>query len=330
MVQLPPCLFVWFVGRSSLTDYCSFLPFVHFSCADYVKHLVKVTKEKEAAVRQAKCDLEAKRSKEGGGPQDPSDPESTTSSLTVSSDSATCAPNTASVSEVKRLASQGMDEPKAKKRCLQSHVSSLSSSASSGGDDSGNPLAHSVNMDQTVSTVSDITESIKESSSSSDASLGRRSSRRGSISSEAAVAAEREKNGAEKQCDHVSARKREALLPLQLAPLSPDFEIDYQEVFVKSHVPQCLASTAGKIVSWNESFIKSTGIPEKRMESTTIFSLVQTGKLSNLFEIVAKSLRSAEPLTLEKRKEDTNYESLTLPCIKFPSDGSSQLHITVS
>lgn len=88
------------------------------------------------------------------------------------------------------------------------------------------------------------------------------------------------------------------------------------------------------------------------MGNSTIFNLVQTSKLSNLFEIVAKSLRSSDPTTVSdtqsqassarnekeeekdtkaKEQEPVNYEAMTLPCIKFSTPGGpSQLYITVT
>ena len=59
-----------------------------FRCADYVKHLVKTTEEKEEAVEKAKSDLEVKERKleeDKALLEGRSDPESVTSTLTASS-----------------------------------------------------------------------------------------------------------------------------------------------------------------------------------------------------------------------------------------------------
>lgn len=76
------------------------------------------------------------------------------------------------------------------------------------------------------------------------------------------------------------------------------------------------------------------------VERATIFSFVQSSRLSSLFEIVAKSLRSADPVEVEtssSEKTDAengskawNYESMTLPCIRFPAEHPKQLYITVT
>jgi hypothetical protein len=79
----------------------------------------------------------------------------------------------------------------------------------------------------------------------------------------------------------------------------------------------------------------------KDVERATIFSFVKSSKLSSLFDIVAKSLRSADPKNAETSDEtvsssDTrasngwNYEAMTLPCIRFPAEHSRQLYVTVT
>jgi len=234
----------------------SFATLLHFSCAHYVKHLVKVTTEKEKAVQQARCDLEAKRSKieDDKAQVDRSDPESTTSTLTVSSSSAAenADPKGSSAARdgKKRAASEDSKvEKAAKKPRFETHVSSISSSASSGGDDSDKRpvgVKSRIGTDQTMASVSDMTESNKDSSSDSNASPRRTRSSTASLSSDAAVA-NRGKGGFEKKLADVLVRNRRS--SLDLVSLAPDFEIDYEEGFVKSNVPPCLATTAGKIIS---------------------------------------------------------------------------------
>lgn len=119
------------------------------------------------------------------------------------------------------------------------------------------------------------------------------------------------------------------------------FDLDYEEVFLKSNVPQLLASTSGQIIAWNDFFLKATGMSASEVDRLTIFSLVRQADLSKLFEIVAAALRSrksdgseesedepnASPLTkdLPSSKADAtvtgkwNYTAITLPCSAFPA-----------
>jgi hypothetical protein len=79
------------------------------------------------------------------------------------------------------------------------------------------------------------------------------------------------------------------------------------------------------------------------VERATIFSFVKSSRLSNLFEIVAKSLRSADPNEADSRDESRknsnsgesistnwNYDAMTLPCIRFPAEHARQLYVTVT
>jgi len=83
------------------------------------------------------------------------------------------------------------------------------------------------------------------------------------------------------------------------------------------------------------------------VERATIFNLVQSSKLSSLFEIVAKSLRAADPKVeapsvpsssgsmdatapSESTSRAWDYEGTTLPCIRFPTERPAQLYITVT
>jgi hypothetical protein len=79
------------------------------------------------------------------------------------------------------------------------------------------------------------------------------------------------------------------------------------------------------------------------VERATIFSFVKSSKLSNLFEIVAKSLRSADPKDAEieassatvsnldtRTSNGWNYEAMTLPCVRFPAEHAKQLYVTVT
>jgi hypothetical protein len=76
-------------------------------------------------------------------------------------------------------------------------------------------------------------------------------------------------------------------------------------------------------VTGNNFFLASTGFTIETVTQATIFGLVQRNKLSNLFEIVAKSLRT-------KSQIDDDYLAVTLPCIKFKPSNKLQLYITVT
>lgn len=350
------------------------------SCADYVKHLVKVTNKKEEAVQKARCDLEAKRRKleEEKALQDPSEPESTTSSLTVSSVSAASraagksnvvSSDSDPASTAKKRGATGVSQEgsERKKPRLSSHESSVSSTGSSGGDDSARkgPGEQALSIDPTISTVSELTDSNKESSlnSGSDTTQSRKmrsSSKTGgkttfstSVSSDAAVASGKE-DASECDTNHtnliIQGRKRK-LRSKEATSLDSNFELDYEEVFLQSNVPQILASASGRIIAWNDFFLKTTGLSNEEVDRITIFSLVQTDKLSNLFELVAASLRHSHPsdeTDNQKPSEEgeasseapsrglKDFAAITLPCVKFQprqeddNEKSKPLNMTVT
>jgi hypothetical protein len=98
----------------------------------------------------------------------------------------------------------------------------------------------------------------------------------------------------------------------------------------------------------NNFFHRVTGLSQEDVKRITIFSLVKANNLSNLYELVAESLRegknepdpnSVSPSLSSSNDDSKNtadsyvhnkYETITLPCIKFPkelpikSDGSRQ------
>merc|ERR1711957_1000569 len=86
------------------------------------------------------------------------------------------------------------------------------------------------------------------------------------------------------------------------------FELNYEEVFDKSNIPQLIASTSGKIVTWNECFAKATGYRKSEIERMTIFSLVKPENLAKFFEIVAAALRPPDD-EIEKSNDTANEES---------------------
>jgi PAS domain-containing protein len=276
-----------------------------------VKHLTSINKEKEEAVKKAQCDLEAtKRKLEGEKEQQDSssEPESTTSSLTDSS---------------------GMAGDKA---------AAVSSSISSGGDDSGNQMPDVT--DSNITSSSSFSEEVEHSSRRR--SLDREEDDSPSSSSLSSNAAVNKVQGVTSvrspEAGHADVviqnnRKRKAP-PAQseTTSLEENFELDYEEVFLNSNVPQLLATTSGKVVAWNDFFLRATGFSKREMEHLTIFSLVQSSDLSSVFEIVAAALRTnALPTHEDTRIESSvkstdnaepkalqwDYEAMTLPCVKF-------------
>ena len=315
-------------------------------CSDYLRHLIKLNKEKEAAVKKAKDDLQAKQKKmdeEKTTQQDPSEPESTTSSLTVSSRSEQA--NKKKPPSEYREGELNRSNPK--------HYESHESTASSGSSEGIKRAPPSLSIGAT-SSVSDITDSnkggstIKGSIKNSHHKMRQGQESDGTVSSEAAVASKAESKRPHRRHEDVVvavSNKSESgisttgvSMTSEKTSLDRDFELDYEEVFLKSNVPQILASTNGRIVAFNNFFLKATGLTKKEVEFLTIFSLVQTALLSNLFEIVAAALRTGPgaseegnekepPGEGEVPKEDgkekrsltplNDYAAITLPCIDF-------------
>merc|ERR1712238_640638 len=113
----------------------------------------------------------------------------------------------------------------------------------------------------------------------------------GSISSTATVVSKktsRDRHSCHKDVvfnnDNWMSRKKR---PEEVTSLERSFELNYEEVFNKSNIPQLIANTSGKIVTWNECFAKATGYRHSDIERMTIFSLVKPENLANFFEIVA-------------------------------------------
>jgi len=113
--------------------------------------------------------------------------------------------------------------------------------------------------------------------------------------------------------------------------LEMDFQLNYQEVFLASNIPQLIATQTGRIAICNDFFHRATGMSEQDVQRITIFSIVQADKLSTLFELVATSLRrtkkpsSTDGCTTDtsagpwpSSNDDAPYKTVTLPCIPFP------------
>lgn len=209
-----------------------------------------------------------------------------------------------------------------KKSFPSKQASFISSSTSSGGDDSGDQLL-------------DLTESNFASSSSGNEEVEDNCLPFSSVSSNAAT--KKVQGGASEagHADVVIQNKRKRTTPpahAEGSSLEGNFELDYEEVFLNSNVPQVLATTSGKVVAWNDFFLRVTGFSRREMEHLTVFSLVQSRDLSSVFEIVAAALRTnalpaPEGTRIESSEENTgdtkpsalqrDYEAMTLPCVKF-------------
>ena len=195
---------------------------------------------------------------------------------------------------------------------------------------SGSGGSGSAGISKTISSVSELTDSNRGSSSNNSGSGGGSSddlpteqdsneSNSGkreevaadqpstsSISSDAAVASEktsRDRNTGHK--DVVFNNKSRKRPPEEVTSLERTFELNYEEVFHKSNIPQLIASTSGKIVTWNECFCKATGYRKSEIERMTIFSLVKPENLANFFEIVAAALRPDDEVVAKETVAET-------------------------
>jgi len=311
--------------------------------------LIKITEEKEKAVQKAKSDLEMKERKveeEKSLQESRSDPESVMSSLTSSTGGSNNAAKTIKGHETdsfessrkRKVGHPNADGEECKKARMESANDSFGSSESSGSGEertsNGGRTGHNVSIDK---SVSDITESNKDSatnqrSSDDDEESGFSSSR----GSDAAVAMGKKERDRQTQHADVVIQGRNADRKHNRSTatsLDKAFELNYEEVFIKSNIPQVIATTAGRIVRWNEFFLKATGVSKAEVKKLTIFSLVKADKLSNLFEIVAAALRKGslgKDAELESRGESGNerksekvaqpqwdYAAMTLPCVDF-------------
>lgn len=225
-----------------LTSYFSFCP---RSCADYVRHLAKATQEKEEAVAKAKNDLEMKERKleEKNSLEARSDPESVTSSLTAMTSESTS-------NKRKADNKNNNEEPNQKKsKPSTSGDASSEDSASENG-----PCEHNnITLDKMSSSMSELTDSNKGSDSGDGKKMN--ASMASSISSTAAVV--RGSASSKREQGHadvvVKTRKKGASsqsdTSTEPTSLDPDFELDYEAVFVTSNVPQLIATPAGRIVA---------------------------------------------------------------------------------
>lgn len=262
---------------------CSFSRCV-YRCADYVKHLIKSTEEKEEAVEKAKSDLEVKERKleeDKAFLEGRSDPESVTSSLTASSGDSGVR-NGAASGNVKPVFDDTSSERKRKaeemeasgsKKAKAEESSADMSAADDGGRESSGPSGHNIHIGKMSSSVSELTDSNRGSSDSGGEKAGRNGNAAhkkhpraeeedersdllmpSSISSTAAVlrgtgSHNRDHGHADvvvREKKHSRRRKR---FRSERSSLDRKFVIDYEEVFLTSNVPQIIATPAGRIVA---------------------------------------------------------------------------------
>ena len=231
---------------------------------------MKLTKEKEEAVEKARVDLEVKERtleedkallKEGRS-------ESVTSSLTEASSS--MKDSGAQESSSRRKATgptKRMAAELAPDSCKKAkHKSKKAKMAASG------PQGHSIYLGNMSSSISDITDSNRGSSDSggekpsSGVSREKRhrqnvdesSSETSSESSISTTAAVIRGTGSE-QRDHshadvvmekkIHTRPRKRSRQEERSSLNPKFDLDYEEVFLTSNIPQLIATPAGRIIA---------------------------------------------------------------------------------
>ena len=199
-------------------------------------------------MNQAKTELEMTERKleEEKANFDRSDPESVASSLTCGSKK-----NDKKEDDRKRH-SDADNRGKLKKSKVNDAFSDTSSSNAS--DESGRPDMKNISLDKMSSRISDITDSNKESSRGSDGNNEKSlDSSGGVVSNVASCGSNRE------QVDHadvvVKVRKQQRAPGAsntknpELTSMDADFELDYEEVFVSSNIPQLIATPAGRIVA---------------------------------------------------------------------------------
>lgn len=234
-----------------------------YRCADYVKHLIKTTQEKEAAVEQAKLDLtvkECKLAEDNAQLESRSDPESVTSTLTASSTTESIQQSnsdkehdasTGSNNDKKRRAADGNVKPASKKvRLAKVSLSTDSSSGEEGG--SGGPGGKNISLNKMSSNVSEMTDSNRGSLDGGNRECTDRDvpSSSSILSTAAVVRGEGSTDRPHGHADVVIKRKRSPRKRKrqELTSLESNFELNYEDVFLTSNVPQLIATPTGKIV----------------------------------------------------------------------------------
>mmetsp|Transcript_5158 Transcript_5158/g.8108 ORF Transcript_5158/g.8108 Transcript_5158/m.8108 type:complete len:282 (-) Transcript_5158:567-1412(-) len=174
-------------------------------------------------------------------------------------------------------------------------------------EDESTPRGKNISFDKTSSCVSDMTDSHRSSTDGNGISKGEGST--SSISSTAAVVrgvgSSQVTESRSRHTTHSRLRLREQE-QRNLPAVKEDsngmnskkkrrgFHYDYREVFLKSNVPQLIATLSGRIVVWNKFFLTATGLSERDAKRLTIFSIVQSNQLSKLYKMVARALAADE------------------------------------
>lgn len=248
------------------------------------------------------------------------------------------------------------DQPDAK-------AANSSSTESLTSDDDKSPSVKNFAYDKTASSVSDITDSNRSSTKgtasenrSNETSSGGFDDSVSSISSTAAVV--RGRLGGSLNSSHAAnrwgsqglktssqrvlpsikggpaafqhAQARENVMEVEVKKSSrrrkqPEgHDLNYKEVFLKSRVPQLIASLNGRVVVWNSSFLRATGLAEEDVRNLTIFSIVRSDQLSSVYQMAARALAEKEggrpggtPASGVDTSMTEEWESITLNCIPF-------------
>merc|ERR1712238_360500 len=308
------------------------------TCTEYLKHLIKVTKEKEEAVMKAKLEVtvyQQKIEEDKALQESRSDRESVMSGLTNSSSgsgiivrergySNQTEDNSTSTLSEENEASEGNQSTDIK-ICNMSSLSSngdntcdnkktdpnmiYDSSTNNSNENSveSKPSGKNIQLDKMNCCASERAENNNKSQLQANEDIIKPKFKTSSPSISAVVS------------DNIlESRKDKRKYEESSSSLDDDFALNYEEAFVTSNVPQLISTTAGRIITCNKSFLFITGLTEQEVKFLTIFSLVQTDKLSRLFGIIADSLSQ------DKRSKEMCHETITLPCIPFVNRCTSE------
>lgn len=355
--------------------------------ANYLKHLIMLTKEKERNLQRAKTELAVRNQKleEDRVLQDGrSGSDSVTSSLTASSfsDSKDTSTNVGAASVrrdryKRKITSQGTleEHQESLRKCQKtaekddddSNQDSNNSNGHLDSNSSGSGLGgKNISIGKMSSSLSDMTDSNRGSSDGQRGSSGSNQVKGGlelslltekeksdnSISSTAAVVSGVGNNDQDPRHTPIIYTKDRKRKHQEKTSIEDGFQLSYQEVFLASNVPQLIATPAGRIVACNDFFFRVTGLTAKDVKKITIFSMVEVGQLSKLFDLVADSLRksntsvvtesteasSKSSSTISSKKDSSSsskndsgsedkaansqvhFETATLPCVPFPQE----------
>lgn len=301
------------------------------TCAEYVQHLIDATKEKEEAVERVKSDLQERNQNREVEKamvlrdhlnQDMSVTSSLTSS-TISTNHSSKEVNknsehaTANVTSVvhteRKRKAMSQTEGNGSERSTnddmrQKNVCRISMKGSPVINSSNGVVMKSISIDKVrCSSVSDVADSNQSSEQGFSSSAQPEQDRENHTKNQKAQHAE-EKISPLKQesvCSTAAVMSFRKNRGIAEAPIT----IDYKEVFMTSNVPQIIATTAGKITSWNSFFLKATGLSPREIRSMTIFSMVRADRLSSLFENIASILRKAGSISTEKSADEDHEPS---------------------